>query len=340
MSFRNVNPQKAFTRSTIKLLISCLVNSENGNFGTNGWNNWKDNGKGTGIGLRGDAETLKIMLDWFRDSPLLTAAYLHASSSVDVSYLPHLEAWGDWAMHDVPRTDEDCIPYVSSITKNHYQELSLYTLMKVVLPLTKIGLVLGKPEYVEEAKRQFLLHVKYLQDIQTNLFWNAWCFPERCHSERPRNAKLNCLITVSIPDFIEMLSLPPEESVCKFLKGVLKGQIDALVDLQDKQTGLWHGYLDEPTSNLDVSATAGFAYGILKALRTRLIPKEERYVNCAKQAIKGIFDKTFADDGLKQTSSGMPVFDDPEDYKKVKLTHVNDQSFTLLALTEHLRTFL
>ncbi|KIY46851.1 glycoside hydrolase family 105 protein [Fistulina hepatica ATCC 64428] len=371
MSFRNVNVQKVSTLSTIKLLISCLVNikDETGEFlmpladgriiDTKGWNDWEWT---HGVGLyglykfyqiTGDAETLKIMLDWFRDrfeigttknvntmSPLLTAAYLHASSSVDVNYLPHLEAWGDWAMHDMPRTDEDGMQHITYIVDN-YQQLWDDTLMMTVLPLAKIGLVLGKPEYVEEAKRQFLLHVKYLQDTQTNLFFHGWTFDGRHHFGRTRWARGNCWITVSIPDFIEMLSLPPEESVCKFLKGVLKGQIDALVDLQDKQTGLWHTILDDPTSYLEASATAGFTYGILKALRTRLIPKEERYVNCAKQAIQGIFDNITVDGELKQVSFGTPVFDDPEDYKKVKLTSMPyGQSLALLALTEHLRTFL
>lgn len=41
--------------------------------------------------------------------------------------------------------------------------------MMSVLPLTKIGLILNRPHYVEEAKRQFLLHAKYLADPTVRL---------------------------------------------------------------------------------------------------------------------------------------------------------------------------
>lgn len=126
-----------------------------------------------------------------------------------------------------------------------------------------------------------------------------------------------------------------------FLVSTLTSQIDALVKLQDPNTGLWHTILDDPTSYLEASATAGFAYGILKSLRLRLIPKEERYVNAASKAIQGVIDNISEKGELKQVSFGTPVFDDLESYKKIPLTSMPyGQSLALLALTEHLRTFL
>lgn len=44
------------------------------------------------------------------------------------------------------------------------------TLMMTVMPLAKVGLVLNRPSYVEEAKRQFLIHIKYLTDVETGLW--------------------------------------------------------------------------------------------------------------------------------------------------------------------------
>ena len=38
------------------------------------------------------------------------------------------------------------------------------TLMMTVLPLAKIGKLLNRLDYLEEAKHQFLIHIKYLQD--------------------------------------------------------------------------------------------------------------------------------------------------------------------------------
>lgn len=52
----------------------------------------------------------------------------------------------------------------------------------IVLPLAKIGKVLNRPHYVEEAKRQFLLHIKYLFDTKTGLFFHGWTFEDGGHN--------------------------------------------------------------------------------------------------------------------------------------------------------------
>lgn len=320
--------------------------------------------------ITGDEEALRISLLWFKDrfeigttknvntmSPLLTAAYLHEAKHAD--YLAHLDSWAEWVMYDMPRTEEGGLQHITYLVDNH-QQLWDDTLMMTVLPLTKIGLVLGRQEYIEEAKRQFLLHIKYLADPQTGLWFHGtsskaysirtyiltpcyagWTFDGRHHFGKALWGRGNCWITVSIPDFIELLKLPPTDGVHLFLTSTLKAQIDALVKYQDQSTGLWHTILDDPTSYLEASATAGFAYGILKALRMRLIPKEERYLKAAEKAVKGVMDNISEKGELQKVSFGTPVFNDAEEYKKIPLTSMPyGQSLALLALTEYLRTFL
>ncbi|KAI0321866.1 glycoside hydrolase family 105 protein [Amylostereum chailletii] len=318
--------------------------------------------------ITGDKEALDIALAWFRDrfeigttknvntmAPLLTAAYLHEAKHA--SYGVHLDSWAEWVMHEMPRTEEGGLQHITYLVENH-QQLWDDTLMMSVLPLAKIGLVLDRPEYIEEAKRQFMLHVKYLADPQTGLWFHGacemrfiaglkltrktgWTFEGRHNFARARWARGNCWITVAIPDFIELLKLSPTDGLRMFLVSTLQSQIDALVRLQDANTGLWHTILDDPSSYLEASATAGFAYGILKSLRTRLIPREERYVLAAQKAVKGIMDNITEKGELKQVSFGTPVFDNAEEYKKIALTSMPyGQSLALLALTEHLRTFL
>lgn len=53
---------------------------------------------------------------------------------------------------------------------------------ETVLPLAKIGQVLNRPHYIEEAKRQFLIHIKYLFDTKTGLFHHGWTFLEGGHN--------------------------------------------------------------------------------------------------------------------------------------------------------------
>lgn len=133
--------------------------------------------------ITGDEDALRISLAWFKDrfeigttknvntmSPLLTAAYLHESKQAN--YFVHLDAWAEWVMHEMPRTDEGGLQHITYLVDNK-QQLWDDTLMMSVLPLTKIGLVLSRPDYIEEAKRQFLLHIKYLADVQTGLWFHG-----------------------------------------------------------------------------------------------------------------------------------------------------------------------
>jgi len=369
MSFRNVNPVKVSVLKHIQNLINCLVNikDETGEFlltlddgrviDTKGWDDWEWT---HGIGLygllkfyeiTGDKDALAISLSWFKDrfeigttknintmSPLLTAAYLHEAKKAD--YHVHLDSWAEYAMYDLKRTDEGGFQHITYSQEN-YQQLWDDTLMMAVLPLAKIGLVMDRPHYVEEAKRQFLIHIKYLQDIQTGLWFHGWTFDGRHHFGRARWGRGNCWVTVAIPDFIEMLKLSETDGVRNFLVTSLVAQINALVKYQDQATGLWHTILDDDTSYLEASCTAGFAYGILKALRLRLIPREERYISAAKKAIEGVIHNITPRGELQLVSFGTPVFNDLEGYKKIPLTSMPyGQSLALLALTEYLRTFI
>lgn len=99
------------------------------------------------------------MIDGFQQnvntmSPLLTAACLHDINLA--SYTVHLDAWAEWVMYEMPRTEEQGLQHITYLEEN-YQQLWDDTLMMTVLPLTKIGLVLKRKEYIEEAKRQFLI---------------------------------------------------------------------------------------------------------------------------------------------------------------------------------------
>ncbi|VEA02342.1 Rhamnogalacturonides degradation protein RhiN [Salmonella enterica subsp. salamae] len=85
-----------------------------------------------------------------------------------------------------------------------------------------------------------------------------------------RWARGNSWLTIVIPDFLELLDLPENNAVRRYLVQVLNAQIAALAKCQD-ESGLWHTLLDDPHSYLEASATAGFAYGILKAVRKRYV---------------------------------------------------------------------
>jgi unsaturated rhamnogalacturonyl hydrolase len=355
-------------RKKIDLLIDNLVNitDETGEFllkledgrviDTKGWGDWEWT---HGIGLygllkywdmTGESKAQTIIEDWFADrfsegtptknvntmSPFLTLAYMQERTG-DRSYLPYLDVWAEWVMRDMPRTEEDGLQHIV-FNADNYQHLWDDTLMMSVLPLAKIGLLLDRPHYVEEAKRQFMLHTKYLADRKTGLWFHGWTFDGRHNFADARWARGNCWVTIAIPEFIELLDLPETDSLRLFLIETLEAQIKALVETQHDD-GLWHTLLDDPDSYLEASAAAGFAYGILKAVRKGYVGKE--YLPCAEKAINAVIEHIDETGELQQVSFGTPVFDTLQGYKDIPLTSMPyGQSMAILALVEYMNNYI
>ncbi|WP_396595645.1 glycoside hydrolase family 105 protein [Brevundimonas sp. R86498] len=317
---------------------------------TKGWNDWEWT---HGIGLyglyrlfeqTGDQAVLQIMLDWFENrfeagtptknintvSPFLTLANLYEHTG-DETYIPYLDTWAEWLMDGLPRTEEGGFQHIVFNDENP-QELWDDTLMMSVLPLARIGLLLDRPHYIEEARKQFLIHIKYLFDKKTGLWFHGWNFIGRHNFADALWARGNCWVTMAIPEFIEMLDLPPEDALRRFLIETLEAQVKALAEHQH-ESGLWRTLINDPTSYLEASATAGFAYGILKAVRKRYLPAE--YEAMAIRALKGVLANIGEDGELKQVSFGTPVFDTLQGYRDIPLTSMPyGQAMAIMALGE------
>lgn len=353
---------------TIKLLIGNLVDLKDasGEFllrlddgrviDTKGWNDWEWT---HGVGLYGihkyyelsdDARCRQIMEDWFRDrfragtptknvntmAAMLTLAYLYEETG-NKTYLPYLDTWAEWIMHDMPRTEEGGLQHIVFNSENP-QQLWDDTLMMSVLPLAKIGKLLGRPQYIAEAKRQFLIHIKYLYDRKTGLWFHGWTFDGRHNFAEALWARGNCWVTIAIPEFIELLDLPPEDALRQFLVATLEAQVKALARHQDAG-GLWHTLIPDPTSYLEASATAGFAYGILKSVRKRYLPNHYEAVGI--RALKGVLANISADGELKNVSFGTAMGSDLDFYKKIPLTPMPyGQSLAILCLGEFMRAYI
>ncbi|HKE93506.1 MAG TPA: glycoside hydrolase family 88 protein, partial [Povalibacter sp.] len=115
-------------------------------------------------------------------------------------------------------------------------------------------------------------------------------------------------------------------------------QINALIRHQDK-SGLWHTLINDPGSYLEASATAGFAYGILKSVRKRYIGSE--YEEAGLRALKAVIANIDPSGELRNVSFGTPVFNDLDGYRKVPLTSMPyGQAMAILCLGEFKRAFI
>jgi unsaturated rhamnogalacturonyl hydrolase len=300
--------------------------------------------------MTGNAKLLKIIEDWFAArfvegttknintmAPSLTLAYVYEKTG-NVSYLPWLDAWAEWAMYDLPRTRYGGMQHITYDNEN-YQQLWDDTLMMTVMPLAKIGKLLNRPHYIAEAKKQFLTHIKYLFDTKTGLFFHGWTFEDGGHNfADARWARGNSWITIVVPEIIELLDLEPTDPIRLHLIETLEAQCEALHRLQSASGG-WHTLLDHPDSYIEASATAGFAYGILKAARKRYISAQYRRV--AEKAITSVLMNIDDKGELQNTSFGTAMGDCLQFYKDIPITSMPyGQAMAIMALGEYLRTYL
>lgn len=293
----------------------------------------------------GDAGTLAYMLDWYARqmaavapeknvntcAPMLGMACLYEQLGTP-AFLEPIREWAHWVLHDMARTKQNGLQHITSGADND-QQLWDDTLYMTVLFLYKAGQILKNRDMKNLACYQFLLHIRFLQDTHTGLWYHGWTFDGNHNFGRVFWARGNAWLTACGPDFLEMLD--EEDAAYTAVLHSYQSQAAALCRLQDEKTGLWHTILDDGSeaSYLETSATAGIAYGLLKGVRQGLLPQTmQANADKAASGVLSMIDER----GLVQgTSYGTCVGDDADYYKAIPVTATAyGQGLTFLMLTE------
>ncbi|MBR5287313.1 MAG: glycoside hydrolase family 88 protein [Clostridia bacterium] len=265
-------------------------------------------------------------------TPFLTLSFVGEYLRKE-EYLAPCRETAAWIMERFPRTQEGGFQHMTSDTLND-QELWDDTLFMTVLFLANMGRIEGKREYIQEAQRQFLLHIKYLADKETGLWYHGWTFNGQHNFAGAFWGRGNCWVTIAIPEFIDMVSV--DESVKAELVAALRRQAKSLARCQS-ESGMWHTLLDDPTSYVESSATCGFGYGLLRAVRMGLIAPE--YEETALRALDPILSYIGQDGVVSQVSYGTPMGRESRDfYKKIEIKPMPyGQALAMLFLSECLK---
>ena len=99
---------------------------------------------------------------------------------------------------------------------------------------------------------------------------------------------------------------------------------------------MWHTLIDDADSYVEASATCGFAYGILKAVREGIL--EESYKELALRAVAPILECISEEGVVYQVSYGTPMGRISKDfYKNIELKPMPyGQALAMLFLAEYL----
>ncbi len=244
-------------------------------------------------------------------APMLALACL-ADHTGRADWRALCEDWAAWLVSDLPKTPEGGFEHVVKEGRRPGQ-LWDDTLFMAVLFLAQTGRMCGRADWIDEAQYQYLVHIRYLADTETGLFFHGWTFEGRHNYARARWARGNAWVTIAIPELF-VIALPEDGVVRRYLTEVLRAQVHALARCQNAE-GMFHTLLDDPASPVEASATAGFGYGVLAGCRLGLLPPEARQI--AERAQEAVLRRIDADGVLAEVSDGTPMGDNLDFYCKI-----------------------
>ncbi|SFG45568.1 glycoside hydrolase family 88/105 protein [Oribacterium sp. WCC10] len=275
-------------------------------------------------------------------TPLLTLSELNRNLN-DKNYEKLCLSWADWLMNCLPRTKEGGFQHVTSANGDRQgvrlneNEMWIDTIFMTVLFLNRMGQKYQNETWINEGIHQVLMHIKYLYDKKTGLFYHGWTFNENNNFGEVFWCRGNSWFTLGILDYLEEFRNPLNSGVKSFILDCYKAQVSALKNLQAK-SGLWHTVLDDADSYEEVSGSAAITAGILKGLRLGIL--DDSYKACVKQAIRGILDNIAEDGTVLNVSGGTGMGMNKDHYKNILIAPMAyGQSLTILALVEALRCF-
>ncbi|NGZ73923.1 glycoside hydrolase family 88/105 protein [Saccharibacillus alkalitolerans] len=237
--------------------------------------------------------------------------------------LPEADAlsleWAEWLASGLPRTEENGYQHVTTgttpdeVTLNE-NEIWIDTLFMAILFTAKMGVKYDRDDWRQASLHQLLLHIKYLYDRRTGLFFHGWHFGGRHNFSEAFWCRGNGWFTLGLPEYIDLMRPYLDEGVLVYLTQTFRSQSEALLRLQH-DSGLWHTLLDDPASYTETSGSAAIAGGILFGVRRGLLPGS--FAEPAMRAVDAVLDR-IGEDGLVQgVSAGTPIGRLRDDYARI-----------------------
>lgn len=246
-------------------------------------------------------------------------------------------------MNCIPRTKEGGFQHVTSANGDRQgvrlneNEMWIDTLFMTVLFLNKIGQKYNRQDWIDESIHQVLMHIKYLYDTHTGLFYHGWSFNRMDNFGGIFWCRGNSWFTLGILDYVEAFRGTLNSGVKTLILDTYKAQVKKLKELQGSG-GLWHTVLTDPSSYEEVSGSAAIAAGIMKGIRMGIL--DDSYLECAQKAVRGILNNIDKDGTVLNVSGGTGMGYDAEHYKNIMIAPMAyGQSLTILALIAALELY-
>lgn len=197
----------------------------------------------------------------------------------------------------------------------HWQgshQLWVDTLYMACPLLARLGKLENRPELIEDAANQLIVHARHAQDARTGLFSHMWDWQTGTVSEGAW-ARGNGWVLMSLAETLETM----DGTHPRYAELVaLARKVAAAAESTQDADGMWHTVMDDRSTYAEASATAMFAYGLLKLARLKALPESAAVP--ALRAWRAVNQRYVADGRVVGVSAGT----DPKGkdaYKQIRL---------------------
>ncbi len=210
---------------------------------------------------------------------------------------------------EAPRFGDNVLQHTVSADNDFPEQCWADTLFMAAFFLLRVGVELSDEEIIGDALNQYYWHIRYLQNMDTGLFYHGYDNIARDHMSGFYWGRANAwaAYTMSqVGDILPQCYLYPKYMD---VAGSLNEQLSAIKLLQTPD-GLWRTLLDDESSYEEISASAGIA----AAMVSRANPLHTKYIN---RSIRGILANVGPDGRVMNVSGGTAVMKDAEGYRGI-----------------------
>ncbi|MGG6312552.1 glycoside hydrolase family 88/105 protein [Paenibacillus macerans] len=256
---------------------------------------------------------------------------LHRATGEE-KYLQTAIRMADFLQQEAERFADGILQHtVNSVNDVFPQQAWVDTMFMAGYFLLRIGYLLGGEgkAYFEDGLRQYHGHEEFLQDPDTNLYYHGWDHLSQSHMSGMYWARGNGWAALTMAKALKYIEV--QHPSYMIIEGSLRDQLSALVRLQSPE-GLWHTVLDDETSYLETSGSAGIAAALLTQGRL--------YNKYTQRSITGILSRIKEDGTVAGVSAGTAVMNDIDGYRGVPAKRIQGwgQGLALAFLAGLLRT--
>lgn len=242
----------------------------------------------------------------------------------------------EWLIKETPRTRENAFEHTVTENVAFAEQVWADTIFMAVLFLARTASLVGSTIYAEEALQQVLIHLRLLQDDETDVLFHGWNCGSGDHMSAARWTRANGWIAAGIPMIVEEIStlveIPAElrERYGRLMNGLLRYQ---------QEDGLWSTVMDHPDFYREVSGSAGIGYGLLRSMELGLIPTSEQASASIERVLEAVLPYIREDGVVEGVSGGTPVMPSIQAYQDDIPTYptLYGQGLVLMLLAEALR---